>query len=535
MKRLNELTKTLTLTKKLKATAIAVTVGVLAASLFGGAGRWASAAACAAPSTDYGKVTSSINVPGTATYRIWSRIMVPDSSNNTYLLEVDGATCYNVGGGSIAANTWTWVDYQGTTSSKVQQSLSQGSHSVKLIGNKPGVKVDRVVAESDFSCVPSGFGDNCNVPNDTTPPTVTLTAPQEGATVSGVVSLAASASDNTGVTKVEFYDNSSLVAADTSAPYSATWDSVKTANGSHLITARAYDGAGNLSADSSTVTTKNGDAQAPSMPTNVKAVASSYNTVNVTWNASTDNTAVTGYTILRDGVPIGNVGAVTSYKDTGLSAHTTYAYQVLAFDGAGNKSVPTAKVSVTTPTVPDSQPPSKPTSLVATAASASQINLSWTASTDNIGVVSYDVYRSFGGADPQLVGTSTTASFGDSNLNANTDYAYYVVAKDASGNASPASDTASAKTPQPPVALSAIRGTITDQNTHKAVPHGRVVVAIDGNRHIYQADRYGRYAIFNFKTGRYNLTFRAKGYYSKTISVQLSETPLTQDISLKKR
>lgn len=464
--------------------------------------------------------------------------MVPDTTNKSYLLEVDGGSCYNVGGATITANTWTWVDYQGGSSAnKVQQSLSQGSHTLKLIGNAPGVKVDRVVAVSDTTCVPTGTGDNCNVPSDTTPPTVTLTAPQEGATVSGSVPLTATASDNVGVTKVEFYDNSSLVATDTTSPYSATWDSTKATNGSHLITARAYDAAGNVSSDSNTVTARNGDTQAPTAPTNVKATASSYNTVALTWTASTDNVGVTGYTILRDTVPIATVGKVTSYSDATLSANTTYSYQVQAFDAAGNKSAASSKVSVTTPKVADSQPPTKPTGLSATAVSQTQINLTWTPSTDNIGVTSYDIYRATGTGDPQLVGNSPTASFGDSNLTASTTYAYYVVAKDASNNSSPASDTVTAKTLDPPTqnSVSTIMGTITDQTTGKGIAHAKVVLVRNDHRHTYQADRHGRYAIFNLPVGRHNLTYRANGYYSKTISVDLTAAPLTQDITLKKR
>jgi chitodextrinase len=511
-------------------------VSALLVASFVGLGGRARAAACTAPSTDYGTVTGSLSVPSTTTYRIWSRIMVPDSSNKTYLLEIDGSNCYSVGGGTISASTWTWVDYyNGSSSTKVQQTLNQGNRSIKLIGNKPGVKVDRVIAVSDLACVPTGFGDNCNVPSDTTPPVVTLTAPMEGATVSGTTNLTATASDNVGVTKVEFYDNSSLLATDTSSPYTASWDTTKVANGSHLITARAYDAAGSVSSDSSTVNAKNGDSTAPTTPTNLKGTAASYNTINLTWTASTDNVAVTGYTVVRDSVPVGNLGATSSFSDTGLSPNTSYNYQVQAFDAAGNKSALTSKVTVKTPTVPDSEAPSKPIGLTATAASPSQINLSWTPSTDNIGVTAYDVYRSNGTADPQNIGSTASPSFGDSNLAENTEYAYYVIARDASNNASSPSDTVTGKTQQPPASLSSITGAITNQANQLPIAYARVVIVINGNRHTYQADQYGRYAIFNLPPARYNLTFRAKGYYSKTIAVQLGSTPLVQNIALKRR
>jgi hypothetical protein len=77
---------------------------------------------------------------------------------------------------------------------------------------------------------------------DTTPPTVS--ASESG--TSGTVTLSASASDNVGVTKVEFYVDGALKATDTSSPYSASLDSTTLADGSHSLVAKAYDAAGNV-------------------------------------------------------------------------------------------------------------------------------------------------------------------------------------------------------------------------------------------------------------------------------------------------
>ncbi|TXK83813.1 discoidin domain-containing protein [Paenibacillus sp. N3.4] len=89
----------------------------------------------------------------------------------------------------------------------------------------------------------------------------------------------------------------------------------------------------------------------------------------------------------------------------------------------------------------DTQAPTAPTNLTATAVSSSQINLSWTASTDNVGVTSYEVYR--GGTK---VGTSTTTSYSDTGLTASTAYSYTVKAKDAAANVSASSNTANTTT-----------------------------------------------------------------------------------------
>jgi poly(beta-D-mannuronate) lyase len=98
-------------------------------------------------------------------------------------------------------------------------------------------------------------------------------------------------------------------------------------------------------------------------------------------------------------------------------------------------------VSVTDSAVSDTQAPTVPTGLSASAASSSQINLSWAASTDNVGVTGYDIYRA-----GSLVGSSATTSYSDSGLSASTSYSYTVKAKDAANNTSAASGSASATT-----------------------------------------------------------------------------------------
>jgi poly(hydroxyalkanoate) depolymerase family esterase len=80
---------------------------------------------------------------------------------------------------------------------------------------------------------------------DTTPPTVSITAPAAGATVSGPVAVAASASDNVGVTRVDVLVDGAVAGSDTAAPYSVAVDTTRLANGSHTLTARAFDAANN--------------------------------------------------------------------------------------------------------------------------------------------------------------------------------------------------------------------------------------------------------------------------------------------------
>src|SRR5262249_35744605 len=149
------------------------------------------------------------------------------------------------------------------------------------------------------------------------------------------------------------------------------------------------------------------------------------------WTASTDNIGVTEYRVERctgasctDFAQIGTP-TTTSYSDTGRSASTTYRYQVRAKDAANNLSSYSSIASATTQ-APDTTAPTLPTSLVASAVSSNQINLSWTASTDNVGVTGYSVERCTGASctDFAEVGTPATASYSDTGRSAATTYRY---------------------------------------------------------------------------------------------------------------
>ena len=92
----------------------------------------------------------------------------------------------------------------------------------------------------------SGSANATTLASDTTAPSVAITTPTPTATVSGTVSVAANASDDVGVVGVQFLlDGNPLGTEDTTSPYSVTWDTTTATNGSHTLTARARDAAGN--------------------------------------------------------------------------------------------------------------------------------------------------------------------------------------------------------------------------------------------------------------------------------------------------
>jgi hypothetical protein len=80
---------------------------------------------------------------------------------------------------------------------------------------------------------------------DTTPPSVAITSPPNGATVRNTVSVTVNASDNVGVTRVELYVDGVIKSTSTSAPFTTKWNSRKASNGAHTLQCRAYDAAGN--------------------------------------------------------------------------------------------------------------------------------------------------------------------------------------------------------------------------------------------------------------------------------------------------
>ncbi len=201
----------------------------------------------------------------------------------------------------------------------------------------------------------------------------------------------------------------------------------------------AYDASSTVSAlSTSTTATTQTDTTAPSVPLNLVALSASITQINLSWSASTDNVGVAGYVVYRDGNPLATTTAL-AYNDIGLASTTTYTYNVLAFDAVGNYSALSAGASAQPQN--DTIAPSVPTNLLATPVSASEIDLAWTASTDNVGVAGYKIYR-----NGSLVNTVVPNSFSDIGLTATTTYAYQVSALDAAGNESVLSATTTATT-----------------------------------------------------------------------------------------
>jgi len=181
-------------------------------------------------------------------------------------------------------------------------------------------------------------------------------------------------------------------------------------------------------------TAASADTQPPTAPTSLRTTSVGATSVALAWTASTDNVGVTGYRVFRGATQIGTP-TDTTFTDTGLTPATAYSYTVRAVDAAGNPSAASSALAVTTAAAGgDSQAPSVPTGLRTTSVGSTTVTLAWTASTDNVGVTGYRVFR---GATQ--VGTPTGTSFTDTGLTASTTFSYTVRAADAAGNVSGAS------------------------------------------------------------------------------------------------
>ncbi len=185
------------------------------------------------------------------------------------------------------------------------------------------------------------------------------------------------------------------------------------------------------------------DVQPPGAPGNLRLVgeARPYE-LDIAWDPSSDNVAIASYRVYNGGNLIKEVGGnITATTLIGLSPQTRYVLTVFATDAAGNVSQSSNNLDVTTPESDDTQPPTVPGNLRSTNIQATSITLAWNASTDNVGVQGYRLFRNgtqFADV-PDLTAT-------DAGLTPDTTYNYTVLAYDANGNASAQSAAVPVKT-----------------------------------------------------------------------------------------
>lgn len=305
------------------------------------------------------------------------------------------------------------------------------------------------VGSSD-TAAPTAPANVTAVPNDGTPQ-VTWNASTDNVAVTSysvyrdtTAGFAPSAANQvaSGLTTTSFTDNAGLV-------------------GTYYYKVVALDGAGNVSPASAAGSVTLADTAAPSIPASVTASLSGQ-TATVSWAAATDNVGVTGYQVYRSatsGFTPDASSLVTSTPGTSITDTVpglgTFYYKVIAVDAAGNLSGASDQASVT---VGDTIAPTAPTALAAGAA-GSTVSLTWGASTDNVGVTGYTVYRSttsgFAPSAATTIGTSTTTSYTDSGV-ANGTFYYLVTATDGANTSVPSNQASATVTVTPVTVTTAV-------------------------------------------------------------------------------
>ena len=245
--------------------------------------------------------------------------------------------------------------------------------------------------------------DNDVVTVDTSAPTVSLTSPTSATTFTSAqtVTIAAAASDNVGVSKVELYNGTALLATDTTAPHSFAWAISSAHNGNHSLTAKAYDTTGNSKVSSATAVTVNipvPDLTAPTVSITSPANATIFTTAQtVTIAASASDNVGVSKVELYNGTALlaTDTTAPHSFAWAITSANNgSHSLTVKAYDAAGNSTVSTVAVTVNIPVQDLSAPTVSLTNPTAgtTFTSAQTVTIAANAS-DNVGVSRVEFYN----------------------------------------------------------------------------------------------------------------------------------------------
>ena len=187
------------------------------------------------------------------------------------------------------------------------------------------------------------------------------------------------------------------------------------------------------------------DTSNPSTPRDLAATVLPNGTIDVSWSASRDNVGVAAYRVTRNNMEVVVVPGAQTAVNVATLGYGTHYLAVQAFDAAGNSSwrTPTVTAVVVPPPELDTSNPSTPRDLVATVLPDGSIDVSWSASRDNVGVAYYRVTRN--NAEVVLVDAPAT-SVKVTTLGPGTHY-LAVQAFDAAGNSSWKTPTVTAVVP----------------------------------------------------------------------------------------
>ena len=269
-----------------------------------------------------------------------------------------------------------------------------------------------------------------------------ISAPTVPALVSEISKTATTATiawnastDNVAVAGYKIYKDTVYYATTSNLQYTV---SGLVASTSYTFTVTAFDTSNNESATSTALyvtTAATTDTTAPAVPTGLVVDSVTYNSVSLSWTANVESDLV-AYKVYKDDVYVKTAYA-NNITITGLNESSAYAFKILAYDTSFNESALSTEVSTTTTASPiDIIPPTVPGNIRSSSLGSTMVTILWNASTDNVAVTGYRVYRSDGSEFPLVVTLGNVLEFNDSGLTAATNYTYKITALDAAGNES---------------------------------------------------------------------------------------------------
>ncbi|HUD07335.1 MAG TPA: malectin domain-containing carbohydrate-binding protein [Candidatus Saccharimonadales bacterium] len=395
-------------------------------------------AACSTGTTD-GSDKLSVSVTSAGTYNVWTRLQIPSTTDNSIQLQVDGSTCYTVGGGaSLVPNAWTWVD-TGTSSSPIQVTLGAGTHTFEYDANEPGIEVDKVLFLTDSSCVPQDVPGNPNESGSNCTPAPTLTAPV-------YINTGGSAyTDSNGVNwqADEYHHQDDTYGSTGGQSIGGDGTACTTQLANENCTTNTITGSG---VDQTIYQTERWGAFHYDIPmTNgTYSVVLKFAEINPSSGTRVFNVAINGATVLSNFNIAQQVGNYTT-DDQSFPVTVTNSDLNITFT-ADQNSAAIDGIEV----LPQALPPT-PTGVVTKATAYNSVSVNWNAVTTDPGgpgIGGYYVLRN-GVSITKIVGATTT-SYTDSTVAANTSYSYTVESYDTGGVTSTQSTASNVTTPKQP-------------------------------------------------------------------------------------
>ena len=282
-----------------------------------------------------GSVAGAETTPPTVT------ISSPTSSP-TYTATGSSLTLQGTASDNVGVSQVTWVNSRGGSGTATgTSSWTASAIALQLGSNVLAVTARDAAGNTKTASLTVTL-------SDTTSPTVAVTAPAAGTTVTSTVVVSGSATDNVGVAGVQFkLDGANLGAEVTTPPYAVTWNTTTTADGAHVLTAVARDAAGNMATSAGVaVTVANANARgidvtSPLISKVSLSVTSTGATIGWTTNEPSDTQVEYGPTSSYGSLAPLNTALVTSHSQmiNGLAPNTWYQFRMRSRDAAGNLGV----------------------------------------------------------------------------------------------------------------------------------------------------------------------------------------------------